>query len=140
MKDLIQHQTQPTPWSCVHTCIAMMLGVPAQEVIDRIGEKHGLNSFLAIGALAKFGFRFAPLSMCMQALWDGWHMAAVPSLNHEGGFHEILIYYFEGEMRVVDPAIGKRYAEDGSDLKSWSELIFVKPGGSLSYFDSNSAR
>ena len=134
--DTLVHQTQPTPWSCVHTCIAMLMGVPVQEVIDRVNRNHGLNTLQTIRAMADFGIRFAPLSMCMQSLWDGWHLVSVPSLNHPRGLHAILICWDDGEMKVLDPAIGNRYAEDGSDLMSWSDTIIAKPGGSLSYFDS----
>lgn len=135
MKDLLEHQTQPTPWSCVHTCLAMVMGVPAQDVIDRVRHDSGMPYLHTIVALKNFGIHFAPLAM--PSLWDGWHLVTVPSLNLERSLHAVLLFYSaDGEgMRVLDPAIGKRYAEDGSDLKTWSEPVLVRPSGSLEYFD-----
>ena len=89
-----------------------------------------------ITAMQRFGMIFAP--MVGSSLWDGWHLAVVPSLNHEGGNHSILIYHDDqGEFRVVDPAVGKRYEESGRNLMAWSETILVKPSGSLNYWDRN---
>ncbi len=140
--DFLTHQTQPTGWSCVHTCLAMIMNVDANEVIKRLSptlEPRGLSHMDTIVAMRQFGIMFAPITA--SSLWEGWHLVTVPSLNHVGGNHAILIYHDdEGEFRVLDPAIGKRYEESGRNLMSWSETVLVKPGGSLDYYDRYSGR
>ncbi len=113
----------------------MIMGVSVDEVIERIDEPHGLSHIDTIVAMNQFGMFFAPLMHA--SLWDGWHLIFAPSLNYIGGMHAVLLHWDSdlGEMRIVDPAIGKRYAEDGSDMKSWAEVILVRPSGSLQYFD-----
>lgn len=109
------------------------MGVDAQEVIRRT-KQSGLSRMDTITAMQRFGMIFAPL--VGSSLWDGWHLAVVPSLNHEGGNHSVLIYHNDhGDFRVVDPATGKRYEESGRNLMAWSETILVKPSGSLDYWD-----
>jgi len=113
------------------------MGVDAHEVIQRTnlnGDLRGMSRMDTIVAMQRFGMIFAP--MAVPTLWEGWHLVTVPSLNHEGGNHAILIYHNDdGDFRVVDPAIGKRYEESGRNLMSWSETILVKPSGSLAYWD-----
>lgn len=38
---MITWQRQPSPKSCGQTCVAMLLGVPAEEVIAKIPDKNG---------------------------------------------------------------------------------------------------
>lgn len=123
--DAIIPQMQPTPWSCVHTCIAMILGVPAQEIIDRFPRDQGMSELETLVALQNLDVMHAPT--LFGKLWLGWQLVAVPSLNVEGGLHQILVHWYPGEgYRVVDPSPLKRYQEDGSDLNSWSAVILVR--------------
>ena len=86
-------------------------------------------------ALENFGVIHAPL--VYPSLWEGWHLVSAPSLNHVGGMHAVLLHWDRktGVMIVRDPAIGKKYCEDGADMRCWAEVILVKPSGSLRHFD-----
>jgi len=123
-------QTQPTRTTCVQTCLAMILDVPADSVTSAFGTA-GMGQFELEAALTKCGVvwnRFVHDRFVVA----GWHMAAVPSLNQRGAMHEVLIHIDnDSKLTVMDPAIGEKYAQDGSDLKAWDCLTIVFPGGRL---------
>lgn len=119
------HQFQPTPWSCVHTCLAMVMGVPAEQLIEEIGYPNGLNQMDALVVLERKGIMHA--ATMFGALWQGWQMVTVPSLNIRGGMHQILVHWEAGKYTVLDPSPKIRYKEDGSDLNGWSAVILVRP-------------
>lgn len=119
------HQFQPTPYTCVHTCLAMLLGKPVAEVIEEIGLPHGLNQHDLLNSLEKYDVMHA--MTLFGALWTGWQFATVPSLNVRGGMHKVLVHWEAGKYRVLDPSPKIRYKEDGSDLGSWNDVILVRP-------------
>lgn len=125
----IHLQTQPTPVTCVQTCLAMALGVPVADVIARYGGAP-LNQQKLCAALTECGVRF-DVMMFGTILFEGWHFATVPSLNFNGGAHQVLFHWGEKGLHVVDPSASKRYAFDGSDVKSWSDLTPFHLGGKL---------
>ena len=127
----ISLQRQPTDKTCVQTCIAMAVGVPVQLVIDHYGDEP-MNQRSLLRALYDIGTLHNPFIFSDWCA-HGWHFAVVPSLNRPGGSHQVLIH-FNAEtfkLRVVDPARGKTYAEDGSDLISWGDLVYFIPGGKI---------
>jgi hypothetical protein len=128
--DVLTLQTQPTDVTCVHTCIAMILGIPVDKVIERYGNTpitgFGLCAILEECGVLWNQFVFGTL------IHEGWYLACVPSLNHVGKNHQIILWSEYGEtIRVLDPARAKKYAEDGSDLHCWEGLIAFVPGGKL---------
>lgn len=124
-------QKQPTAGTCVQTCLAMAMDVPVGEVIERFGGEP-MNQQTLILALAECGIVFNPL-LFGTFIMSGWYFAVVPSVNIRGGNHQVLIHYDwdTGHTVVLDPSSRDTYAEDGSDLKSWSDLVAFRPGGRL---------
>lgn len=123
-------QTQPTGKTCVQTCLAMALGVPVAEVIARYGEEP-MNQQSLCAALTECAFVWNQL-VTGTMVCQGWYFATVPSLNHRGGNHQVLIRWTSDDgVTVLDPAMGNRYAQNGSDLISWSCLTPFWPGGAL---------
>ena len=119
-------QLQPTDRTCVHTCLAMVLGVPVQQVIDRYGGQPMSDQRL-MAALTEHGVEFDRL-VFGNLFWPGWYLAGVPSLNVEGGTHAILIHAHRKKgVTVLDPSQLKTYRRDGSNLKSWFDLMPVNP-------------
>lgn len=124
-------QRQPTPNTCVHACLAMVLDVPVDRVIKTFGEASmGHDELMA--ALRACGILHVQL-VSPRLVISGWHFAVVPSLNFRGGNHQILIHnnMDDGGLSVLDPTCQDAYAADGSNLKSWTDLVFVRPGGRL---------
>lgn len=109
----------------------MALDVPVSDVIAVFGDApmgyHELRQ-----ALYECKFMYVEL-VSPSLVITGWYFVVVPSLNNRGGTHQMLIYYDldRGIRQVLDPSRGNRYAEDGSDFHSWTELIFFHPGGRL---------
>ncbi len=120
----IVHQFQPTPTTCVHTCLAMVLGKPVEEVIAEIGLPQGLNQEDLLASLRRYDLMHA--MTLFGALWTGWQFVVVPSLNVRGGTHQVLVHYDQG-YTVLDPSPKIRYEENGSDLNSWMSVVLVRP-------------
>lgn len=129
-------QQQPTSVTCVHTCLAMALGVPVAEIIARAGHS-ALNTFKLCAVLTQCGVTHDLMAFGTLGIFQGWHFATVPSLNRRGGFHQVLIRWHDDDgLSVLDPAIGETYHRDGRDLCSWGEIvIFTPPAPGLSLPD-----
>lgn len=124
-------QRQPSPKTCVQACLAMALDVPVDRVIATFGEAAmGHDELMA--ALRACGILHVQL-VSPRLVIHGWHFAVVPSLNFRGGNHQILIRndMENGGISVRDPSARDVYAPDGSDLRTWTELVFFHPGGRL---------
>jgi hypothetical protein len=123
-------QTQPTGCTCVQTCLAMALGAPVADVIARYGDEP-MNQQLLCAALTECGFIWNQM-VTGTMVHEGRYFATVPSLNKRGGFHQILLRWTGADgLLVLDPALGNCYAQDGSDLISWSYLTPFWLGGRL---------
>ena len=126
-------QKQPTPVTCVQTCLAMALSVPVEAVIDNFGSQP-MNQLKLVSALTQCGFTFNQF-LYGSPVAPGWYFMAVPSLNIPGGMHQILAHYDTdlgcSGWTILDPSPLKTYAPDGSDLKSWCDLTLFIPGGRL---------
>jgi len=121
----IIHQTQPAPWACAETCLAMILGVPAKWVVSNIGLKHGLTNQQEVEYLEERGYECTPLGgrERWRSPWphDGLYLVAVPSLNNPGGAHRVLLVS-DGNanlwLTVIDPNKGREgaafYPEDAA--------------------------
>lgn len=111
----------------------MALGIPVADVVEYYGPEP-MNQQKLTAALTECGIYW---NQCTNGnlVHSGLYFAVVPSLNIRGGMHQILIDYDSDRgcngIRVFDPSSGQRYAADGSDLLSWSDLITFQPGGRL---------
>ena len=133
----IAAQTQPTHTSCTQACLAMVLGAPVEEVLKVYPQPMGQTEM--IQALYECGVMFNVISL--GALYfEGYYLAGVPSLNHPGVTHQVIFEcdftHEDGHaLHVFDPNFGrdgaKCYARDGSDIRSWFDLIRFAPGGRL---------
>lgn len=131
----VKLQFQPTASTCVVTCVAMLLGVPVEQLMHRLGtvglEVEGLSARSLHRLLLLLRIEFQPL-MFPEFLFNGWHFAVVPSLNIPRGNHQILIHHCNGELTVFDPSPpGKNRYIEKTSLVSWESLIYVEPGGNL---------
>lgn len=107
-KEIVQ-QTQPTPLSCACTCIAMLVGKPAQEMID---EHH--YSFYHEGAelccildAEGINYKTYRTTETMRMVPGFLYLLTVPSLNIKGGNHEVLVDFRDVTNPVCyDPAKG----------------------------------
>lgn len=125
-------QKQPTPVTCVQTCLAMALGVPVQAVIDIYGSQP-MNGMLLSKALNDCHFEWNQLVHAAPLIASGYYFLTVPSLNKRGAHHQIILHY-EADfgcsgLTVFDPSTANTYKEDGSDLISWSEPVLFRLGG-----------
>ena len=146
-KDLV-FQPQPTSDTCVHACIAMLMGEPVEEVAKAIslivGRQSGVTTRELHTILDTGGFEWNQLTY-PELTFDGWYILGVPSLNVPGGGHAILVKAEEGRIvQVHDPRQNATSARDThyyvvSDamtayqhtVRRWHISAWVHPGGSL---------
>jgi hypothetical protein len=126
----ITPQTQPTPVTCVQTCIAMAMEVPVEKIIERYGG-DALNQELLTMILTQCGILWNRFSQGT-LIYEGWYFAVVPSLNTRGANHQVLLRWTSDDgLTVLDPSSKETYKQDGSDIKTWTELTPFWPGGTL---------
>lgn len=133
---MIIHQQQPTPYTCNQACLAMLMGVPVEDVIKAF-PGDGMTWRELMFALDRCfmtwnAFLFGTL-VC-----EGYYLVSVPSLNFEGGAHTIILFQAQ-RLVVFDPNRGREgkkfYSNEGDGigvpLRYWTEVIYVIPGGKL---------
>lgn len=106
---IIQHQTQPCPVSCVATCFAMIVGAPV-SVFMGLHEEYRAGKLSFREALNRMGIPFRSFdSADRNSLGDeGVFLASVPSLNIQGGMHQVVIEMLDDAYwRVYDPNQGR---------------------------------
>lgn len=107
----LTHQQQPTKNSCVSTCLAMLLDVPAQQVVDEFHDKYYVTQEqLPHEYLAAKGISTKPGISTELSLYPGkLYLVAAASLNLEGQMHEIIVDFRDEEkpLLVLDPNMGK---------------------------------
>ena len=126
----IQHQTQPTGNTCVCTCIAMLTGKPAQEVIDKWHTRYYSSQEWLGDILEEEGVSFTyPVANEPHRLDPGKvYLLTVASLNIEGSFHQLIVDWRSSAPVVLDPAKGRT---PGSkyytlDLDEWDEVELAR--------------
>lgn len=123
MKRLIKHQMQPCPVSCVSTCLAMLSGLPAQEVIDLYHSGYRDHSIKLRAMLDGLGIEFHSFDSVDggELCYEGAYLCTTPSLNIRGGVHQVIIELTDTDYFVLDPVMGR---ED--------RLYYVKRGAASS--------
>ena len=91
-----------------------------------------MGQYEIIMALNECGVLFNCISLGW-LVFDGVYLLCVPSLNISGVNHEIVVEMKDGICMVYDPNAGKegKKSYTANELKSWSEMIHVVPGGKL---------
>lgn len=135
---MIKHLTQPTKDSCMATCIAMVIGISAEEAVklyhtDLQSYKIWFDDVLEDYRIPYYygspkSSRISGNVLCF---------ATVASLNMPGMLHQILIQNSEGSLTVYDPAkgrIGAKYyiphtegpeTEEAKHLQSWTLDLII---------------
>ena len=94
---VIQQQTQPTPVSCTHTCIAMALGRPVQSLgldINRPFHPLTLGYWLAV----EWGIWMRRCDRSEPVMRRAVYVVGIRSQNKVGVDHSVLL-----DTRQVDP-------------------------------------
>lgn len=129
----IKHQSQPTSNTCVTTCLAMLAGKPVSELIAQ-----GFHHSYAVGDASyrklfeKLGLKFKSFDTAERnsmMLDGGVYLVGVPSLNIQGGMHEILVEISAdgGGWTILDPNyMAQHKRADGSP-----PLYYDVPGGMM---------
>ena len=106
----LEHQTQPTGMTCVCTCLAMLCGRPASDLIELYHHSYYNAKTLDLAdILVMEGFKFTrEMAGQVKTMLPGAvYLLTVPSLNIKGGLHQILVDYRDPERpQVLDPAKG----------------------------------
>jgi hypothetical protein len=105
------HQQQPCNKSCVCTSIAMILGLPAAQVIADWHHKYQEEDASLRDILNGYGIEFRSFDTAdrggMNTAEEGYYLVTVPSLNFVGGNHQVAVELEGGLFSVYDPQAGK---------------------------------
>lgn len=109
MSALISLQMQPCPFSCVSTCLAMIVGLPAMVVVDELHEPYRAGDITLREMLDHLGVTYLAFYSldCTPLADEGVYLCTAPSLNIEAGNHQILIEVTEDGYFVFDPVQGR---------------------------------
>ena len=109
MKPLIKHQTQPCKFSCVTTCLAMLLGEPVETLIPAFHQRYRTGQVTLRGMLEESCIPYTAFYSLDErsASEEGVYLCTVPSINIEGGNHQLLIEVTEDGYFVIDPVMGR---------------------------------
>lgn len=127
-------QQQPDDKTCVCTSIAIILGIPASVIISQYHERYVKDDWSIRMILSDIGIEFTSFDTAdrggMGEAKTGYYLTAVPSLNFQGGMHEV-VCELDGEENlflVHDPqaGTGKKYYVAGHN---GDELAVELSGG-----------
>lgn len=107
---MIKHQTQPTPLSCVTTCLAMLLDVPAEQLVEEYDGQYHADPYTLPAFMESKGIGFECRRTEEPICWDSVYLATVPSANIPYVNHQVIIDARLDPIKVYDPADG--YGED----------------------------
>lgn len=107
VKHPIKLQQQPTWNSCASTCMAMMLDLPAQQVIDEFHEDYITHKTRPYDYLRSKGLdvRYGVIDQLFE--WDTVYMVTVPSLNLLSVNHFVVMDFRDENWKIYDPNNGK---------------------------------
>lgn len=140
----IKHQMQPTPDTCTSACLAMILDVPVENVVeffhkDWMARKTDPAHFL-VRNFVKFQIHREPYDNVLK--YGEVYLISVPSVNITGRNHHLLVDMRQGEGKeiIYDPNEGrmdksyyvgwtKGREKDGQyPLKSWTIELLIELG------------
>lgn len=98
---------QPTSVTCVHACLAMVTGIPVDDLVERFGD-HGIGFDEKATVLVENGiwpvnttFQPHPFSPC------GVYIVGTCSLNLPGKMHCVVVEALPDGYKVHDPNTGR---------------------------------
>lgn len=102
---------QPTAYSCVHTCLAMIVDVPVEDLILRFGDHdNGFEEKATV--LVENGLFPVNTTHDRHPFWtDGVYLVGTASLNIPGRLHCVVVEVVDCEYKVYDPNKGKKGKE-----------------------------
>ena len=135
----IEHVRQEDDSSCLLACIAMVAGVSFEEAKRAVQECGGGTPVLvrvAMRALVRLNVLPTP-QLGLDIYHGKTYIVSVPSLNHPGLMHSIVIDLSEGkrdawQVKVYDPNEGREgvLAYDTEQfiegVMSWGDLVEVE--------------
>lgn len=132
---MIKLVKQPSYNTCTSACLAMLTGLPVEQVVEEFHERwfdkdtrnsqHNPFTYLCSKGLTPF--------LCCNPydnyLYEGVvSLLTVPSLNLIGKNHHILVdYQSDHKWKVLDPSSKKTF--DMGSLSGWSTDLYLRMNG-----------
>ncbi len=102
--DSPKHFSQPNNKTCVHTCLAMVTGIPLDDIIFAFGDHRGLTEHDQKALLGLCGIRYTNISD-INMFKHGISLGTIQSLNHKNTTHRIVIVHdvIDHKTKFLDP-------------------------------------
>ena len=109
--EVIELKQQPTPDTCVSTCLAMLLNEDTQTIIDQFHASYKAGQTNPIKFLEQRGIKVNDGKPYQYLDEDGLYFLMVPSLNIQATNHQIIYIIEEGGNgwfhTLLDPVKGR---------------------------------
>jgi hypothetical protein len=106
--EIITPQQQPDSKTCVSTSIAMLLGIPVEQVIAEFHDEYMTDPSTMLRYIESKGLKPIPLYPHEASMGPGKvYLLGVPSLNYQGLLHCVLAD-FRNQFTVYDPNMGRK--------------------------------
>lgn len=103
----IAPQMQPNDHTCVHTCLAMITGVPVEKLVERFGDE-AIGFDQAATVLVEHGIFPIKTTDCPHPfMFEGAYMVACCSKNFAGLSHQLVVEASREGYVVHDPQKGR---------------------------------
>jgi hypothetical protein len=134
--DFVTIRTQPTPTSCRSTCVAMLLGVTPNKVIQQFHMNYAEHDAKTTEYLASNGLKSFFCGERERLCNYGAYICTVASLNIPKALHSVVVIGNETGWQVLDPNFHREGAKhydfikngddpDSEDLVTMVPDIFV---------------
>lgn len=107
----IQHVQQPTNNSCVSACIAMVTGMPIEQVMEEFHDKYCTHEIDVYNYLVQKGFLVRIANSVDLIMENRLYIVHVASVNAPAVLHEIVVDTRNEDLVVYDPNDGKEGKE-----------------------------
>lgn len=118
----IEHQTQNMLDSCVSTCVAMLVGIPASEVEQKFHTAYHAGEVTLEVMLGEYGIHCSRMYTDDRVVFGHVYLVLACSLAQPGRFHMVILDARSiSNCKVYDPAKGFKDGEYLTSYYYWPE-------------------
>lgn len=99
--------TRPTDTTCVHTCLAMVLGIPIFDLIERFGDQALFDSSIYAVLVEHAIWPVSTIDHPNPIAYNGVYLLGVPSMHDPYSSHLTVVTVNDYGVQLFDPNKGR---------------------------------